>query len=323
MKLKKVIFLALTCLFLGGGSFLSIQILSNANQFTKLKTEYTNARSLNKRLLNDHKWYNLLNPLEDPYLKFTALPKYNKAVKQYKKAENNSIILFIVSILYIGILIVLFMKEPDKHLYIGTGLILLCFLFLINGVFSPMMELGVKLENVGQDVTFKSFFSKVGSLFGTSKLDDIDSVIGFKSIFFGLKGDTYVFFQMKSIFSVIKLLFKEGNIVVGTVILLFSVVTPLMKLSFSILCLYTKAHKSKAINFVIHKLSKWSMLDVFVVALFMAFLSFKNMDTSGAEVITNILMGGYYFLGFVLISIISSYIIDASVKYKIKKENHQ
>lgn len=320
---KSIIFIVLTTCFLGVSIYLSYNIIRSSSQFVKLKTEYAETRSLNKRLLNDNKWYNLFNPIEGLTTNLEAVPKFEDSKTNYNNAIDQSIYLAIASIAFFVLTLLLFLKEKAKHKYLATSLVLLCLIFLVIGIFSPMMELGVYMENVGSEMSVQSIFANVGKFIGVKSLADQESILGIKSLFFGLKGDTYVFFQMKSIFSVIKLLFKQGNIVVGTVILLFSVVTPLLKIIFSFLCLYTPLHRSKIILFFIHKLSKWSMLDVFVVAIFMAFLSYKNMDTSGAEVTTNILMGGYYFLSFVLISIISSYLIDASIKYRTKLEHHR
>ena len=69
-------------------------------------------------------------------------------------------------------------------------------------------------------------------------------------------------------------------------------------------------------------ISKWSMADVFVVGLFLAFLSFANMST-GVDMGSDILFGLYYFAGYVVISIFIGYSLDAAIKERINIQEEE
>lgn len=64
---------------------------------------------------------------------------------------------------------------------------------------------------------------------------------------------------------------------------------------------------------VIGKLGKWSMADVFVASVFLAFFSFSNMSL-GVETGSSALIGLYFFVAFVVFSIFSGYFLKGTVK---------
>ena len=61
------------------------------------------------------------------------------------------------------------------------------------------------------------------------------------------------------------------------------------------------------------------MADVFVVGAFLAFLSFSNMSP-GVEMDSKVLFGLYYFGAYVVISILLGFLLDASIKEKLKND---
>jgi hypothetical protein len=122
-------------------------------------------------------------------------------------------------------------------------------------------------------------------------------------------GKVSYFYQNKSVFQLIKLLFTGGNIVVGLALVLFSVVFPVFKLLASLFVLLFPAQKqSPLFTKIILKIGKWSMADVFVAGIFLAYFSFSNMNV-GVETNAETLLGLYFFLGFVILSIASSYFV--------------
>ena len=69
--------------------------------------------------------------------------------------------------------------------------------------------------------------------------------------------------------------------IVGFLILLFSIILPFLKLILTTYYLFVeKAKKSKFVKTVIFYLGKWSMADVFVVAIFMAYIGFYGLLNS-------------------------------------------
>jgi hypothetical protein len=94
--------------------------------------------------------------------------------------------------------------------------------------------------------------------------------------------DQILFFQSKSILDVIYLLLFKGDystLIVGVLILTFSVIFPTAKLISAIFAFkhLRLLHKNPIINFLVLKSGKWSMADVMVVAIFMAYIGFKGI----------------------------------------------
>ncbi len=116
-------------------------------------------------------------------------------------------------------------------------------------------------------------------------------------------GDVVLSFESKGILGSIAKLYESGNLPVAAVILLFSVLLPSAKtLSLLFVSLYeTRPFAAKAVRFF-KKLGKWSMLDVFVVALLLVFLSSRGTDVSRAEAE----IGIYFFLAYVILSMAAS-----------------
>lgn len=137
-----------------------------------------------------------------------------------------------------------------------------------------------------------------------------------------------LYFQSKSIVEVTKTLWTGGTWdlkLVGALILLFSIVFPFFKLILSILYLYyEKAKASKAVKNIIFYLSKWSMADVFTVALFMAYIGFYGLVTSQlADISRNdtgfavetlnyskLSPGAFFFTAYCLLSVTTSLLIN-------------
>jgi hypothetical protein len=92
--------------------------------------------------------------------------------------------------------------------------------------------------------------------------------------------DQIIFFQSKSILDVIMTLVSNGKvdtIFVGILILTFSVLFPFMKLVSATVYLFRPNKKNKFIKLMAFKSGKWSMADVMVVAIFMAYVGFQGI----------------------------------------------
>jgi len=135
--------------------------------------------------------------------------------------------------------------------------------------------------------------------------------------------DQVLFFQSKSILDVVQLLLETGElgmVTVGLMVLAFSVIFPIAKLVASALYSYRIAglEDNRVVQFFALKSGKWSMADVLVVALFMAYIGFDGVistqlkdlrsATAGIDVFTTngtTLQAGFYlFLGFCIAGIL-------------------
>jgi len=116
-------------------------------------------------------------------------------------------------------------------------------------------------------------------------------------------GDVVLSFESKGILGSIGKLFAEGSTPVAVVILLFSVVLPVLKtLSLLFVSLFEyRAFAAKTVRFF-KTLGKWSMMDVFVVALLVVYLGSGNSGVSRSE----IEIGVYFFAAYVFLSMAAS-----------------
>ena len=119
----------------------------------------------------------------------------------------------------------------------------------------------------------------------------------------GFRGTTLnLFEETRSIIQTIRNLHESGNDFVAGLILLFSVVVPFAKgvLLGVILLIKSPSARYRIFGFV-RDISKWAMADVFVVGVYVAFLSAKATDNLDAQ-----LHGGFYFfVAYCLVSLLA------------------
>ena len=129
-----------------------------------------------------------------------------------------------------------------------------------------------------------------------------------------------VYEQTRSILGTVRELWESGDFLVSLLILLFSIVVPVTKGGMLIASLATvsDAVKGRLVS-IVDIIGKWSMADVFVVAVFLAFLATRSqaqtnsfsvpvlitqVDVNMATELTSTLGPGfYYFLGYCLFSV--------------------
>lgn len=113
-------------------------------------------------------------------------------------------------------------------------------------------------------------------------------------------GKTTFYEQTQSILQTIDTLYNTNNKLVAFLILLFSVIVPVAKGLVILIVLLVKktALRNKLYRFVF-AIGKWSMADVFVVGIFIAFLS----TTSNTAIDAVLLPGFNYFVAYCIISL--------------------
>jgi hypothetical protein len=178
---------------------------------------------------------------------------------------------------------------------------------LISGIMLPMLDIEAKIS--------KLYF-----------------VILDKAVVFE---NQILFFQSKSISDLVTLLLDSGEakmILVGVLLVMFSIIFPTVKLIASYLYFYSKGFigNNPVTRFFALRSTKWSMADVMVVSIFMAYLGLdgvinselKHLEQSSDPVNiittnqTHLEVGFFLFLAFVGIS----FILSMMVEYKIKRD---
>ena len=124
-------------------------------------------------------------------------------------------------------------------------------------------------------------------------------------------GDVVLSFESKGVIGSIEKLFESSDITVAVVILLFSVVVPIFKILFLFFsAIFMKSGFAHKIVLFLKMIGKWSMVDVFVVAVFLVYLTANKGDVSRAEVE----VGLYFFLAYVIVSMLVSLSADKMLK---------
>ena len=120
-------------------------------------------------------------------------------------------------------------------------------------------------------------------------------------------GDVVLTMESKGVLGSIGKLFENSDYIVGGALLLFSIILPFLKtVSMLFVALFVNNRAAHAVVHFFKLLGKWSMADVFVVATFLVYLSGSKGDMSRAEV----QMGLYFFLAYVILSMIASLSAD-------------
>lgn len=137
--------------------------------------------------------------------------------------------------------------------------------------------------------------------------------------------------QELSIMQTVEQLWSENRLLVAVLIFVFSVCIPLLKSSLVTYAYFAKRQllRAKIIGFV-GAIGKWSMADVFVVAIFLAVLSTNHADTAtqqninmlgfkfvldiSSSTLSNIGIGFYFFVAYCLLSLAGTQCLGRSVR---------
>jgi len=192
-------------------------------------------------------------------------------------------------------------KNPAVQKLLFTFATAFALVFLIIALTTPMMEIDARINKV-------------------------DILLVGKHLVFQ---DQVLYYRSKSILQVVKTMLDTGGIdstFAGVLILTFSILFPLSKLILSegYLLGGSQIKKNPWIHFFAFKSGKWSMADVMVIAIFMAYLGFNgilksqleslNIKTETLECVstsgTSLQPGFMLFVGFVLFGLFLSFILE-------------
>ncbi len=128
---------------------------------------------------------------------------------------------------------------------------------------------------------------------------------------FPILGEVTLSYESKTLLGTITKLFAQSNYLIGILVLLFSVLIPLFKSLLIIMYgFFKETGFGRGSVKVIEKIGKWSMADVFIVALLVVLFSTKQDIHTSLRVET----GLYFFIGYVLLSMLGSSLLPVSRK---------
>ncbi len=122
-------------------------------------------------------------------------------------------------------------------------------------------------------------------------------------------GEVEVFQQTRSIVSSVRRLYEVGSPVPATLILLFSVIVPFVKMALVGWAMFAAPVTRQRTLAFVETIAKWSMADVFVVALFITYLAAmasQSTPLSGPPLVAFTAQFGpgfYWFAGYCVFSL--------------------
>ncbi len=118
-------------------------------------------------------------------------------------------------------------------------------------------------------------------------------------------GTTTVYEQKQTIAVTVRFLFENKNYLAGTLIFLFSVCIPIAKAVLFFIALFAGPRVSGAIFDFINAIGKWSMADVFLVAIYTAYLAARSSEGVGQAIHfeTEYGAGFYWFAAYCVFSL--------------------
>lgn len=268
----------------------TVRITKNLNQYLEKKIEVAELLDSRNRMGDAWEWVpiDFLNPAADKMEKKAELEEIANA--KYAKASKDGWIMLGIVVGFLLINIIVYRNSEVKQQAIGLSLVFASMSFLYLGLNSPFLEIEAFMDDFA-----------------------ISADIGIGEPELQIDGRIYALYQNKSVLELIKLLYLGGNFVVAILILMFSIVFPTVKLVSSVIVFLAPSSQfSKYAVTVIDKLGKWSMADVMVASIFLAYFSFANMNV-GVETGSSTLIGLYFFSAFVVFSIFSGSYLKRTV----------
>ncbi|MFK7893370.1 MAG: paraquat-inducible protein A [Granulosicoccus sp.] len=135
-----------------------------------------------------------------------------------------------------------------------------------------------------------------------------------------VSGSIDAFAKTRSIIGTAEELYHNQHAFVAILIVVFSVLIPLVKALLLLGLLLPIATNIKSVLLSASDgLSKWSMADVFVIAIFIAYLASNGIRESDGLVNFDATLGNgfWFFLGYCLVSILGTQLLSAGMRHKI------
>lgn len=192
---------------------------------------------------------------------------------------------------------------------LGVALLIAAYALLIPGLTQPMLSVVGTVEksdlvDVGREI--------INNSEGVSPL-----VQQFANMMIeGLKpqGAITALDKTQSILGTASELFNTGHQPVAALIVLFSVIIPVTKGVLTVISLTPiPVRWQKRLGAFLGAISKWSMADVFVVAIFVAFLAANGLEGSSDLVSFDAQLGPgfWFFVGFCALSILATQVLNS------------
>ncbi|MEH6591212.1 MAG: paraquat-inducible protein A [Halioglobus sp.] len=183
------------------------------------------------------------------------------------------------------------------------ALILMALALLYPGVSQPVLTLTGSIEkseiaSLGIDI----IAGEDADPQTRQMLEMVSAMLGFDQV----EGTLQAYSSTRSILGTVDELARTGNLPVAFLVVFFSLVIPVFKLLLMTATLLISHHRLRGLILKLNaSLGKWSMADVFVMGLLVAYMAGSASGQVGDLLIMNARLesGFYYFLAYCLFSI--------------------
>ena len=186
-------------------------------------------------------------------------------------------------------------------------LFVLSILFLVPGITLPLMTIEATINKQDMlDLATESLFSS------QQNGNIIQSLLQSVAQQMHVEGSAKVFESTRSLLETMKELISNNHVIVGLLIGLFAVIIPVVKIILSVLSVFISSSKSSLFLKISSLLGKWSMSDVFVMAIIVAFFTINaNEQTINAvQMKAELGQGFYFFMLYCVLAIAAGHLLE-------------
>lgn len=211
-------------------------------------------------------------------------------------------------------------NQMTANIKLGIGMLvmILAYAMLVPGLTEPVIHVVTTLDKselatMGKEAILTS--NTIPNFLMPMAMEVLNQV--------QVEGKVVVNDTAKSILGTAQHLWQNGNALVAFLIVFFSVVIPAIKLALLFIATIFKQTKLAIwLTQFSSIISKWSMSDVYVMAILISFLAI-NASTSHSNLVTteiNLENGFYFFLAYCLLSILASQVLTGSTPTNTKQK---
>lgn len=329
---KRAPALIICSIFLLGSILIIVKIRDYTQHFKAEKNKIVSLLNFNERLLDVKEAIPLYGDWvwENKYKEYQY--ELELADEHYESSLSWALILVVLNVFMLLLLFFIYSKS-SRWFGLSMGLLTFSLSMLLTGLFTPLLELEAYKENleikieVDAQAMLKDIQSAVASIpfIGSTSSEYIDELLP------GFEGESYkwhkvypdkiyFFYENKGLFDVLNVLWTSGNIPIAIIVGLFSFIVPAFKLLFSFFILLSPVKRLNRLRKLVSYLTKFSMLDVMVVSIFLTFFTFDELS-AGVETSSALLMGIYFFTSYVLLAMISGVTLDKYHDHRLAQMN--
>lgn len=301
----------------------------DSQEFKKEKQIIAEMLSFNERLLDVKESIPLFGDWTWSKKKEQYESELLLANEAYENARYDVIWLVVVNLFFLFLVFFVYYQK-SKWFALTFSLIMVSLVFYFAGLLTPMLEieafkedLAIKLEldpheslnMLNKEISAIPFLGESLSEYMNGLHNSLpDEPLLWQKVY---PGKMYFFYENKNVLDVFKTLVDTKNYPIAVLIALFTFVIPMMKLSFTLKMLFSPHKTHRFTTKFIHYLTKFSMVDVVVIALLVTYFSFDSMSV-GVDTKANVLMGVYFFGAYVITAVLSGLTFE---RYKIQVNN--